>query len=583
MTKNMGQVLLIALLGASAGSLLLAEVPKTAKPLSPQEDLGWNQWRGPTRDSVAPSQQWSWKWPKEGPKKLWSINIGVGYASPVVSRGRVFAFGQFNAASSAAWGKRCMATLSGEYKDSKGDCVTCLDAETGRILWRTKVSDGVIRGKIGDVGSTPCTDGKLLFAFAPDATVAALDVATGREVWKTDLAKEQNIQVELWHGALNSPMLVGNVLVLAQGVGLDKNTGKVLWKNPDGWACPADGVDDHYHSPVLCPANDASPGVLLISKTFIRIDPASGRTLCQLDPAPRVGQWYTDPIVLGDRIFYLSNAKTTRLKFTATSMTDDSAGLTRGSGAGDTSNPLVWQNYLYATKVAGDDSGMSGSVNPGQYDSVLQCFDLKDMKPQWIRNGFAGAPIVCDGKLIIQGTWGDVRVVEASPKEFKLLANAKIFDYRGPDPKTPFGAGGWQDASYSMPALVNGRLYCRFTGGDLICLDVSKDYPDADTAVETRRIVGEGLIITGKLGKKPDNAPAYVVGVLTEDASAPGKPAESKGYTLCCQRSGKFHNLQAIAAMAEKGAHVKVAGTLLYDDRIAVNLMEETSESGKTK
>jgi outer membrane protein assembly factor BamB len=524
-----------------------------------ENDLGWPQFRGPARNRVAPSQKWSWKWPKEGPKKLWTANVGEGFSCLIVSKGRVFGFGNFP--------KRKGAELQGNY-------VTCLDAETGALLWRTKVGEG----RQPETGGTPCTDGNLLFSVTPDGDVSALEAATGKEVWKVNILRENDIQTERFHGILNSPLLVGNVLVLSQGVGLDKTTGKQVWKNKDGWAL-SQGVQDHYASPVFCPAGD-SPGVLLFGKYMVLIDPLNGKTLWQQDQVSRIGRIYIDPIVRGDRILYMDCDRANRFKFTAESVTEDNAGLNKRAGAGDMSNPVMWQGYLYATRTSGnDESGMFG-ISPSVYASVLECFDLRDLKSQWVQHGFTGSPIVCDGKLILQGTWGDVRVVEASPKGFKLLANAKVFEPRGKDPKFPFGVGQYFDASYSAPVLLNGRLYCRFTPGNVFCLDVREDYRDADTAVDARRIAGELITVRGRLGKQPENAASFVAGVLAEDPSAGGNDGVAKTYTLCTKSSTKQ---QTIAALAEKGAHVSITGVLLYDDRMSVNVVDEDGASDKRK
>ena len=64
--------------------------------------------------------------------------------------------------------------------------------------------------------------------------------------------------------------------------------------------------------------------------------------------------------------------------------------------------------------------------------------------------------MAADGKLIIMGERGELIVAEASPKGFKELARAKML-----------GGQCW-----ACPVLCGGRIYCRNTGGELVCLDV---------------------------------------------------------------------------------------------------------------
>ena len=573
--------------------LLMAQAPGSPVHVSPRapaaattpDDLGWNQWRGPTRDNVAPSQPWSCKWPKDGPKKLWTASVGRGYANLIVSKGRVFAFGEYSGPKiDRGLGYSCV-TKDGPYEP--GDNVTCLDAETGKLVWRTKVGEGSLAGVKNavatDPGCTPCTDGKYVYVVVASGKVVALDVATGKIAWEAaNLVTQYNLEIEHEHGFLNSPLLVKDVLVLSQGLGFDKNTGKLLWQNKEGWKLnpPA---QDRFSSPVWCPVG-SSPGVLLIGESLVRVDPFTGKTLWQESQVKkRLGLIYTDPIVLEDRILYVGMGAN-RFKFTDSSVAVDNDGLNTKAKAGIFSNPVVWKGYLYATMDGTDDSGILGNV-PNQFESCLQCYALaNNLKCMWNTNGYAGTPIVCDGKLIIQGTFGDVRVVEVSPTGYKLLANARISEYRNAkNPDDPFGPGSWAAASYQYAVLLNGRLYCRFVHGDTYCLDVGKDYPDADTDVGNKRVVGELVTIKGILHKKPENATKNAVAVLVEDAPSTGKAGEAKTYILCAGRSGKNRDLTKIAGWAEKGVRATVAGTLLFDDRIAVNLVEETSGSGKTK
>src|SRR5215813_10341358 len=50
----------------------------------------WPQWLGPKRDGVWRESGIIEKFPKGGPKKLWSKPLGGGYAGPAVAGGKVF-------------------------------------------------------------------------------------------------------------------------------------------------------------------------------------------------------------------------------------------------------------------------------------------------------------------------------------------------------------------------------------------------------------------------------------------------------------------------------------------------------------
>src|SRR4051812_9107040 len=78
------------------------------------DELNWPHWRGPARNGLSPETSgWNEKaWPPQKP--AWSRGVGAGASSPLVVGDRVFVMG---------W--------RGEQ-----DVVSCLDATSGRELWK---------------------------------------------------------------------------------------------------------------------------------------------------------------------------------------------------------------------------------------------------------------------------------------------------------------------------------------------------------------------------------------------------------------------------------------------------------------
>jgi outer membrane protein assembly factor BamB len=48
----------------------------------------WPGYQGPRRDGTSTEKGLLRSWPKEGPKVLWTVPLGRGFAGPAVSRGR---------------------------------------------------------------------------------------------------------------------------------------------------------------------------------------------------------------------------------------------------------------------------------------------------------------------------------------------------------------------------------------------------------------------------------------------------------------------------------------------------------------
>ena len=87
-----------------------------AAPLAVADD--WPHWMGPKRDNVWNETGILDKFPKDGPKKLWSAKVGQGYAGPSVVGDRVY-----------------VMDLLGSGAEQK-ERVLCLDTKDGAEVWK---------------------------------------------------------------------------------------------------------------------------------------------------------------------------------------------------------------------------------------------------------------------------------------------------------------------------------------------------------------------------------------------------------------------------------------------------------------
>jgi alcohol dehydrogenase (cytochrome c) len=128
-----------------------------------------------------------------------------------------------------------------------GNWTFAIDLATGRQIWRTPVQyeRGALRVATSGAlmrGAATIYEGKL-FRQTVDAHVMALDMKTGKEIWKTKYADWK----EGYKGVI-APMIANGVLISGVGGGdsttrgfvdgYDPNTGKQLWRR---WTIPAPG------------------------------------------------------------------------------------------------------------------------------------------------------------------------------------------------------------------------------------------------------------------------------------------------------------------------------------------------------
>jgi outer membrane protein assembly factor BamB len=232
-----------------------------ALALTAPDAPNWPQWRGPTRDGRVHGPAW--------PDSLASLtrvwradDLGPSYSGPVVGGGRVFT----------------TAT-----RDKKREVVTAFDLATGNKLWESGW-DGAMEvpffaAKNGSwVRSTPALDGDRLYVAGMRDVLVCLDAATGREVWRTDFVKEFGSPLPTF-GFVCSPLVDGSgVYVQAGGclVKLDKLTGKTLWK---ALADAGGMMGSAFSSPVVATLSGRDMLVVQTRTDLAGVDRESGAVL----------------------------------------------------------------------------------------------------------------------------------------------------------------------------------------------------------------------------------------------------------------------------------------------------------------
>src|SRR5262249_6008946 len=106
-------------------SLVLSFIPALALAAEPPDlrtrkaGVDWPKLLGPTGDSVSPEKGILTDWPRTGLRVVWKTDLGLGYAPPTISRGRIFTFDAYPTAEKKANVAR----------------LTCRQSETGKELW----------------------------------------------------------------------------------------------------------------------------------------------------------------------------------------------------------------------------------------------------------------------------------------------------------------------------------------------------------------------------------------------------------------------------------------------------------------
>ncbi|MBN9121548.1 MAG: PQQ-like beta-propeller repeat protein [Planctomycetes bacterium] len=384
----------------------------------------WPQLHGPARDGHSAETKLDWNWPKDGPKVAWKIDVGSGWAGPVVAGERLILFHR----------------VGGE------EIVQCLDPATGKVRWKhsypTKYRDDF--GFDDGPRATPTiADGKV-FLLGPNGDFSAVDLATGKELWHHHLLDEYKASKGFF-GAACSPLVVGGrvlVNVGAKGAGVvafNAADGKELWKATDDSAS--------YSSPVAAEIDDKPAAVFLTRRGLRVLDPTSGKSLYDMEWKPRMeaSVQAATPLVWKDEVFltvsYATGGVLVKLKAGAA----EEVWSNDKSLSSQYNTPVRVGDYLYGTHGR-SDTGVA----------QMRCVEWKTGAVKWSEANFGVASVIAvDGGVLALAEGGDLVRFDASPDGYKERARAAILT----------------KPTRAAPALAGGRLFAR-DGKTLVCVSL---------------------------------------------------------------------------------------------------------------
>jgi outer membrane protein assembly factor BamB len=388
-------------------------------PISQTVD-DWPQWRGPNRDGISQETGLLKSWPKAGPKVLWRVPSGEGYAGIVVAKGRGY-------------------TMVGQ---SGNEFITCFDPTNGKEIWRTK-SDGMFYNDQGNgPRSTPVVEGELVYGLSGNGKLHALSTKDGKSVWTHDLRAEYGGKIPEW-GISTTPLIEGELLIVDVGgksghsvMAFDKRSGKVAWKSESD--IPG------YSAPIAVTINGVRQVFVFTGSGLVALAPTDGKLFARYDWDTRYDVNAATPVFIApDKVFIASGYG------------KGSALLQSQTSNGKAALREVWRSRDMANHFS--SSVLHNNFLYGFDDFLLTCLDVSNGQPKWQQRGFnKGSLLYADGHLVVLGEYGNLALVEATPAGYKEKASAQIL----------------KGKSWTMPTLANGKLYLR-NQSEMLCLDVT--------------------------------------------------------------------------------------------------------------
>src|SRR4051812_38652896 len=431
-------------------------LPKDAKKTD------WLSFLGPNHNLVVPETKLLKEFPPGGPRAVWEMIKGNGYAAPAVVGERVLVF----------------------HRLENKEVLDCLKADTGERFWRHE--DPVVYvdqyGYSNGPRASPIIAGDFVYTLGVTGRLNCLELTTGRVKWTRELRAEFKLRPGFF-GIGSTPLVEGGKLIVNIGrvpdgpcvCAFDLKTGKMLWGAGKFWGMS-------YASPV--PATIHGKRRVLVfagGETEFR-EEVIGGLLCGDPDNGKVDFTFpwrgnrresvnaTTPLVFDGNKVYIGEcygAGGTVIEVTPEFQAkqlwaDDSFGT-------HFMTPIYKDGYLY---------GVDGH---GPADAFLVCVDARTGKEQWrtqpewkeqigerrLNLGTYRAHLMeADGQTFMLGEFGHLLRVELTPKGFTEKQRATLF---------------FAQQTWTPPVLSRGLLFINQNeplerdprkGPRLICYDL---------------------------------------------------------------------------------------------------------------
>ena len=460
------------------GSVVVVSLVTSVKAESPRiaagtiRDVGtrkagvdWPIFLGPTSNSQSSETGILTPWPARGPAIVWKRKLGVGYAAPVISRGRLFQFSRF-----------------GDHAR-----LTAMKSETGEELWKfeypTKYRD--LLGYNNGPRCCPIVDDDRVYIYGAEGMLHCVRAVDGKRVWQVDTVKQFGV-VQNFFGVGSTPVIEGDLLITQVGgsppgspetysgrvrgngsgvVAFDKRTGRVRYKISDELAS--------YSSPVLATIGKRRWCFVLARGSLIGFDPSTGKIDFRYPwRAKKIESVNaSNPVVVGDQVFisetYGPGSSLLKVKPGGYDVVWKDDEKRREKAMQTHWNTAVHRNgFLYGS--SGRHSG----------NAELRCIEWATGKVRWSVPRLTRASILyADGHLIVLSEDGVLRLVKATPEKYTLVS--EVFLSEKVDPVVagePAEVPLLRAPAWAAPILSHGLLYVR--GKDrLVCLELIPKKP----------------------------------------------------------------------------------------------------------
>lgn len=404
----------------------------------------WPQWGGPQRDLIWRESGIVDRLPpgKQLPR-MWSTPIGEGYSGPAVADGRVY--------------------ITDYILESRSERVLCLDAESGRILWKHEYPVGYTISYPAGPRSTPVVDDDRVYTIGAMGHMFCFNVADGKVIWSKNFVDDYETPIPIW-GMVASPLVLENQLITLVGgtpgalvVSFDKRTGKELWRS----------LEDNqvgYCPPVLFEFDGIPQLIVWHPSAVSAVNPQNGKVYWEVPFDIRAGLTVPMPRQIGRRVFVTAF-------YNGPMMIEVEPGGQSASvvwkGSSNSEIKTDGLHSIMPTPVV-TDTHIYGVCSYGQ----LRCLDSQTGKRLWETTQATGQGrwwnafiIPHEDRYFIHNEQGDLIIANLTPQGYEELSRSQLVEPTRPVQR--------RMTIWSHPAFAMKSVFAR-NDREIVRVDLSK-------------------------------------------------------------------------------------------------------------
>ncbi len=387
----------------------------------------WNQWGGAKQDFKADAKNLASSWPKDGPREVWSQELGDGYSSILFDQGKLYTM----------------------YRNSDSkEAVISLDAKTGKTIWEFTYDHSPQPKHVEQFGtgprSTPLISGDRIYTIGVAGKMHCLNKEDGKVYWSQELWKDFGGN-PLPHGYSSCPISYKDTVITLVGgkdqsiVAFNKTDGKVAWKTSS--------FENSYSTPKIINVDGEDQLITFMAEEVVGLDPNNGKLKWQYSQKNQWKQNISMPVLADNNTLFFSSPEA------------GAHGLKLTKKGGKTVVEEVWSTrkiqFYHVSSVTEGDHVFGSTGSQGTF--FLAAVNMKTGKIAWRKRGFSKANVLAaDGKLIILDEDGNLALANATSDKFELLSKFQLFD----------------GVSWTIPTVSGNMLFAR-DKKKIVALDLS--------------------------------------------------------------------------------------------------------------